>query len=105
MFSCFSSREGKSTYTDPRLAFAVEDRTAESLDATSGVPGGVSDCKARAEELQRHKQRFDASSTALQVLVGVDLTDRTILITGPTSGIGKSAKAVGGILPPCHVLL
>lgn len=72
------------------MAFAVEDKTFEGADATPG--SGATSTEAtrnRADQVQRQKQRFDASSTALQVLVGVDLTDRTVLITGPTSGIGK----------------
>ena len=55
----------KTTTTDPRLAFAV--------DTTVG-------------EVQH---RFDASSTALQVLRGRDLTGSHFIITGANSGIGE----------------
>jgi WW domain-containing oxidoreductase len=34
-------------------------------------------------------RRFHARSSALEVLEGVDLSGKTILITGTTSGIGK----------------
>lgn len=55
------------TFTDPRLAFAVEEKN-HKMD---------------------FRQRFDGSSTALQVLHGIDLSGKVILITGATSGIGK----------------
>ncbi|KAH1000472.1 WW domain-containing oxidoreductase [Dendroctonus ponderosae] len=54
------------TYTDPRLAFAVEEK----------------------EHANDYRQRFDASSTALGVLVGRDLSGRIAVITGANSGIG-----------------
>lgn len=56
----------RTTYTDPRLAFAVEEK----------------------EHVNDYRQRFDASSTALQVLHGRDLTGKTALVTGANSGIG-----------------
>ncbi len=34
------------------------------------------------------RQRFDASSTALQVLHGLDLSSQVALVTGASSGIG-----------------
>lgn len=55
------------TYADPRLAFAVEDR-----------PRNVSEVR----------QRFDASTTALQVLHGRDLSARVAIVTGANTGIG-----------------
>jgi len=57
----------KTTYTDPRLAFAVEDR------------GG---CNETA------KQRYDGSSSAQQVLLGRDLTGKYAIVTGSDKGIG-----------------
>ncbi|XP_037085369.1 WW domain-containing oxidoreductase-like [Pollicipes pollicipes] len=70
-------REGKVVYvdhesrttslTDPRLAFAVEEQ--------EGGEEGI-------------RQRFDGSSSALQVLHGRDLSGRVALITGANSGIG-----------------
>ncbi|XP_076449544.1 WW domain-containing oxidoreductase-like [Babylonia areolata] len=56
----------KTTYTDPRLAFAEE------------VKKSVLD----------FRQRFDASSTALQVLHGRDLSHRYVVVTGANAGIG-----------------
>lgn len=58
--------ENKVAYVDPRLAFKEDERTND---------GQV-------------KQRFDASSTALQVLQGRDLTDHYVIVTGANSGIG-----------------
>ncbi|KAF0311936.1 WW domain-containing oxidoreductase [Amphibalanus amphitrite] len=57
----------KTTFTDPRLAFAVEDQ--------EGGERGL-------------RQRFDASSSALHVLHGRDLSGRVALVTGANSGIG-----------------
>ncbi|XP_023012715.1 WW domain-containing oxidoreductase [Leptinotarsa decemlineata] len=56
----------RTTYTDPRLAFAVEEK----------------------EHVNDFRQRFDASSTALQVLHGRDLNGKIALITGANAGIG-----------------
>lgn len=53
---------------DPRLAFKVDEKS---------VNGEV-------------KQRFDASSTALQVLQGRDLTGQYAIVTGANTGIGTS---------------
>lgn len=56
----------RTTYTDPRLAFAIEEK----------------------EHVNDFRQRFDASSTALQVLHGRDLNGKLAVITGANSGIG-----------------
>lgn len=56
----------RTTFTDPRLAFAEAVKTSP-LDI---------------------RQKFDGSSTALQVLQGRDLTGQYALITGANCGIG-----------------
>ncbi|XP_015837994.1 WW domain-containing oxidoreductase [Tribolium castaneum] len=56
----------RTTYTDPRLAFAVEEK----------------------DHPNDYRQRFDGSSTALQVLHGRDLNGKVALVTGANSGIG-----------------
>ena len=57
---------GKRTTADPRLAYAQE----------------------YVENLDDFRQRFDSSSTALQVLYGLDLIGQTIVVTGGSAGIG-----------------
>lgn len=59
----------KTTFTDPRLAFAVEDK------------GGAGDAISL-------KQKFDCNSTPTQVLSGMSLTGKYAVITGANSGIG-----------------
>ena len=56
----------KTTYTDPRLAFAVEEK----------------------ENPDDFRQLFDSSSTSLQVLHGRDLSGKVAIVTGGNSGIG-----------------
>ncbi|KAK7115495.1 WW domain-containing oxidoreductase-like [Littorina saxatilis] len=56
----------KTTYTDPRLAFAEE------------VKSSIMD----------FRQKFDGSSTALQILHGRDMGTKYVLVTGANSGIG-----------------
>ena len=61
-----STINDKTTLTDPRLAFAVEEKTSPS-DIT---------------------QHFDSSTTALQVLHGRDLSGKVAIVTGGNCGIG-----------------
>lgn len=71
------------TYTDPRLAFAVEE-----------IPRNVSEVR----------QRFDSSSTALQILHGKDLSGKTAVITGCNVGIGfETARSLA--LHGCDVIM
>ncbi|XP_014249757.1 WW domain-containing oxidoreductase isoform X2 [Cimex lectularius] len=70
------------TYTDPRLAFAIEEKEYPS----------------------DFRQRFDASSTALQVLHGKDLSGKTAVITGSNTGIGfETARSLA--LHGCHIIM
>lgn len=73
----------RKTFVDPRLAFAVEN------------PSG---------NMARVRQRFDASSTALQVLHGKDLHGRLAVITGANCGIGyETARSL--VFHGCRVIL
>jgi len=56
----------KTTYIDPRLAFAKE-------------------CQSR-KGLEDFRQRFDASSNALQILHGQDLSGKVAIVTGANHG-------------------
>ncbi|ODN00385.1 WW domain-containing oxidoreductase [Orchesella cincta] len=77
----FEEATGKRTYTDPRLAFARDAK----------------------ESLYDFKQRFDASTQALAVLNGVDLTNKKALVTGANSGIGyETARSLA--LHGCEVI-
>ncbi|KAG6445734.1 WW domain-containing oxidoreductase [Manduca sexta] len=61
------------TYLDPRLAFAVDEK----------------------EHVHDFRQRFDGSSTAYQILHGIDLSMKYVLITGCNAGIGyETAKSM-----------
>ena len=70
----------RTTYTDPRLAFARE-------EAGSGF-----------------RQKHDASTTAGQVLHGMDLSGRTAVVTGGNSGVGQQT-ALALAAQHCSVIL
>lgn len=75
------SKSGKRTYIDPRLAFAQEN-----------LPKNIAQVR----------QRFDASTTALQVLHGRDLNGKVAVITGANAGIGfETARSLA--LHGCQV--
>ena len=67
----FSHINKKTTFTDPRLAFAVEDREDEH------------------QTTKTIKQRFDGATYAMTVLMGRDLTNSYAIVTGANTGIGE----------------
>ncbi|GBP18402.1 WW domain-containing oxidoreductase [Eumeta japonica] len=69
----FNKETGNKTYIDPRLAFAKDEK----------------------KYAYDFRQRFDASSTAFQVLHGIDLSGKYAVITGCNVGIGyETAKSL-----------
>jgi hypothetical protein len=69
---CFSHINKKTTFTDPRLAFAVED--------DKSVFGGQN---------RDIRQKYDGHTSGLQILQGRDLSKKYVIVTGGNSGIGK----------------
>ncbi|XP_023940101.1 WW domain-containing oxidoreductase [Bicyclus anynana] len=73
---------GNKTYVDPRLAFATTEK----------------------KHVHDFRQRFDGSTTAFQVLHGVDLSGKYAVITGCNAGIGyETAKSLAR--HGCNILL
>ena len=70
--NCFSHINKKTTYTDPRLAFALEDKADNTRNKQDGI-----------------KQRFDGATYAMTVLQGRDLSGHYAIVTGANSGIGR----------------
>lgn len=57
----------RTTYLDPRLAFTVDDNPTKPTT----------------------RQRYDGSTTAMEILQGRDFTGKVVLVTGANSGIGR----------------
>uniref|UniRef100_A0A2R8MCF8 WW domain containing oxidoreductase n=1 Tax=Callithrix jacchus TaxID=9483 RepID=A0A2R8MCF8_CALJA len=70
----------RTTYLDPRLAFTVDDNPTKPTT----------------------RQRYDGSTTAMEVLQGRDFTGKVVVVTGANSGIEKASCHVGRILKCPH---
>lgn len=57
----------RTTYVDPRLAFTVDDNPTKPTT----------------------QQRYDGSTTAMEILQGRDFTGKVVVVTGANSGIGR----------------
>lgn len=57
----------RTTYLDPRLAFTVDDNPTKPTT----------------------RQRYDSSTTAMEILQGRDFSGKVVVVTGANSGIGR----------------
>jgi WW domain-containing oxidoreductase len=83
--------------TDNRLSPALVSRRRFVAGATVALPTAVS-CSRKEEPIVRPEgvplSSFDKKSTAEQVVAGIDLSGKTVLITGATSGLGLETMRV-----------
>uniref|UniRef100_A0A8C2XZD2 WW domain-containing protein n=1 Tax=Capra hircus TaxID=9925 RepID=A0A8C2XZD2_CAPHI len=64
----------RTTYLDPRLAFTVDDNPTKPTT----------------------RQRYDGSTTAMEILQGRDLSGKVVVVTGANSGIGGLSASSRG---------
>lgn len=62
----------RTTYLDPRLAFTVDDNPTKPTS----------------------RQRYDGSTTAMEILQGRDFSGKVVVVTGANSGIGRPSATL-----------